>query len=89
MLEAEIHDGKRTEIELIAAARSGNERAFEELTLPLRRELHVHCYRMLGSLEDVDDAFQETLLRAWRGLDNFQPRAPFRAWLYGSPPTSA
>jgi RNA polymerase sigma-70 factor, ECF subfamily len=82
MLEADIQDRKHTEIELLAAARSGDERAFEELTLPFRRELHVHCYRMLGSLEDVDDALQETLLRAWRGLDGFEPRAPFRAWLY-------
>jgi RNA polymerase sigma-70 factor (TIGR02960 family) len=81
-LEADIQDRKHTEIELLAAARSGDERAFGALTLPLRRELHVHCYRMLGSLEDVDDALQETLLRAWRGLDGFEPRAPFRAWLY-------
>lgn len=81
-LEADIQDGKHSEAELLAAARSGDERAFEALTLPLRRELHVHCYRMLGSLDDVDDALQETLLRAWRGLSGFEPRAPFRAWLY-------
>ena len=78
----EIQDGKHTEVELLAAARSGDGRAFEALTLPLRRELHVHCYRMLGSLDDVDDALQETLLRAWGGLGGFEPRAPFRAWLY-------
>jgi RNA polymerase sigma-70 factor (ECF subfamily) len=81
-LETEIRDREHTEAELLASARSGDERAFEELTLPHRRELHVHCYRMLGSLDDVDDALQETLLRAWRGLDSFEPRAPFRAWLY-------
>jgi len=81
-LEVDIQDGKHTEIELLGAARSGSERAFEALTLPLRRELHVHCYRMLGSLDDVDDALQETLLRAWRGMGGFEPRAPFRAWLY-------
>jgi RNA polymerase sigma-70 factor, ECF subfamily len=82
MLETEIYDGKRTELELFAKARSGDGRAFEELTLPLRRELHVHCYRMLGSLDDADDALQEALLRAWRGMGGFEPRAPFRAWLY-------
>lgn len=70
-----IHD-------LIAAARLGDGHAFADLAQPFRRELHVHCYRMLGSLDDADDALQETLLRAWRGLDRFVPRAPFRAWLY-------
>ena len=66
----------------LALAQAGDEGAFAELTLPLERELQVHCYRMLGSLDDADDALQETLLRAWRRLDRFQPRAPFRAWLY-------
>lgn len=70
------------ELVRLAAAQRGDEAAFDELTRPFRRELHVHCYRMLGSLDDADDALQETLLRAWRGLDQFQPRAPFRAWLY-------
>ncbi|MGI8825285.1 MAG: sigma-70 family RNA polymerase sigma factor [Chloroflexota bacterium] len=50
--------------------------------MPLQRELHVHCYRMLGSLDDADDAIQETLVRAWRQLGRFEPRAPFRAWIY-------
>jgi RNA polymerase sigma-70 factor (ECF subfamily) len=71
-----------SELERISAAQLGNERAFEELTLPLRREIHLHCYRMLGNLNDADDALQESLLRAWRQLDRFEPRAPFRAWLY-------
>jgi RNA polymerase sigma-70 factor, ECF subfamily len=66
----------------LAAARRGDEQAFERLLEPHRRALHVHCYRLLGSLADADDALQETALRAWRGLDGFEPRAPFRAWLY-------
>jgi RNA polymerase sigma-70 factor, ECF subfamily len=56
--------------------------AFEQLFEPHRRVLHVHCYRLLGSLHDADDALQETALRAWRGLDGYEPRAPFGAWLY-------
>ena len=67
---------------LLAAARAGDHDAFEHLIDPYRRELLVHCYRMLGSLEDADDAMQETLLRAWRKLDSFEGRAPLRAWLY-------
>ena len=67
---------------LVASSQEGDERAFAELTRPLQRELHVHCYRMLGSLADADDALQETLLRAWRQIGHFEPRAPFRAWLY-------
>jgi RNA polymerase sigma-70 factor (TIGR02960 family) len=66
----------------LIVAQGGDERAFEALTQPLRRELHLHCYRMLGTLDDADDALQETLMRAWRNLDRFEPRAPFRAWLY-------
>jgi RNA polymerase sigma-70 factor (ECF subfamily) len=67
---------------LIAAARTGDEEAFVRLTAPHRSVLHVHCYRLLGSLHDADDALQETLLRAWRGIGGFQPRAPLGAWLY-------
>ena len=68
--------------QLVAAARAGEERAFVELTSPHRAALHAHCYRLLGSLHDADDALQETLLRAWRGIDRFEPRAPVAAWLY-------
>jgi RNA polymerase sigma-70 factor, ECF subfamily len=67
---------------LLAAARCGDEQAFVRLTGPHRQALHVHCYRILGSLHDADDALQETMLRAWRGIDRFEPRAPLVAWLY-------
>src|SRR6266545_839740 len=69
-------------MELLAAATAGDEQAFVQLTAPLRRRLHVHCYRMLGSVHDADDALQETMLRAWRGIGRFEPRAPLQAWLY-------
>lgn len=67
---------------LLAAAGSGDSDAFQQLTEPLRREIHLHCYRMMGSLHDAEDLVQETLLRAWRRLDTFQGRSTFRAWLY-------
>ena len=67
---------------LLSAARGGDEQAFERLLAPYRRALQVHCYRLLGSLHDAEDALQDTSLRAWRGLDRFEPRAPFRVWLY-------
>jgi RNA polymerase sigma-70 factor (TIGR02960 family) len=63
-------------------ARAGDEEAFRELTEPHRRELQVHCYRILGSVQDAEDMVQETLLAAWRGLDAFERRASLRAWLY-------
>jgi RNA polymerase sigma-70 factor (ECF subfamily) len=66
----------------VAAAREGDETAFAELVEPHRRELQVHCYRMLGSLEDSEDVVQETFLRAWRNRKSFQGRSSFRAWLY-------
>jgi RNA polymerase sigma-70 factor (TIGR02960 family) len=66
----------------LARARAGDEQAFRELTESHRRELQVHCYRILGSVQDAEDALQETLLSAWRGLDGFQERSSLRAWLY-------
>ena len=67
---------------LLDRARAGDEQAFAELTEPFQRELHVHCYRILGSLQDAEDALQETLLAAWRGLDGYEQRASLRTWLY-------
>jgi RNA polymerase sigma-70 factor (ECF subfamily) len=67
---------------LLSAAQAGDERAFAELVAPYRRALEVHCYRMLGSLSDSEDLVQETLLRAWRALDRYEPRAQFQTWLY-------
>ncbi|GAA1287103.1 RNA polymerase sigma factor [Planotetraspora silvatica] len=68
--------------DLISRARAGDGDAFRELTEPHRRELQVHCYRMLGSFQDAEDALQDTLLTAWRGLAGFQGRASLRTWLY-------
>ena len=68
--------------DLISRARAGDGEAFRELTEPYRRELQVHCYRMLGSLQDAEDALQDTLLAAWQGLGGFQGRASIRTWLY-------
>src|SRR5438105_7297563 len=68
--------------DLISRARGGDGDAFRELTEPHRRELQVHCYRMLGSLQDAEDALQDTLLAAWQGLPGFEGRASIRTWLY-------
>jgi len=68
--------------DLISRARTGDGDAFRALTEPHRRELQVHCYRMLGSLQDAEDAVQETLLAAWQGLGGFEGRASLRTWLY-------
>ena len=68
--------------DLLTRARAGDGDAFRELTEPHRRELQVHCYRMLGSLQDAEDAVQDTLLAAWQGLAGFEERASIRTWLY-------
>lgn len=67
---------------LVAAATSGDEAAFAQLSARHRRELLVHCYRMLGSYDEAEDMVQETFLRAWRRRETYAGRAPFRAWLY-------
>src|SRR6202046_2556585 len=66
----------------LARAQRGDEDAFAQLTAPHHRELQVHCYRILGSLQDAEDMLQETLLAAWRGLEQFEGRSSLRAWLY-------
>jgi RNA polymerase sigma-70 factor (ECF subfamily) len=66
----------------LARAQRGDEEAFTELTEPYRRELQLHCYRILGSLHDAEDLMQETMLAAWRGLERFEGRSSLRSWLY-------
>ena len=68
--------------DLIARAKTGNAHAFQELVEPYRRELLVHCYRMLGSFQDAEDALQDTLFAAWQALGGFDGRASIRTWLY-------
>ncbi len=75
-------DARVVTADLISRARAGDGDAFRELTEPYLRELQVHCYRMLGSIQDAEDALQNTLLTAWQGLSGFEGRASLRTWLY-------
>ena len=69
--------------DLLSRARAGDGEAFRELTDPHRRELQVHCYRMLGSFADAEDTLQDTMLAAWQGIGGFtEERASLRTWLY-------
>ena len=77
-----MHDQTSKEIEQLTAARRGDPQQFSELTEPYRRELQVHCYRILGSLHEAEDMVQETMLKAWKRLDTYEGRASFRSWLY-------
>src|SRR2546429_8147414 len=70
------------ERDLLESARGGDEGAYGRLVESHRSELHAHCYRMLGSIHDAEDALQEAFLRAWRGLPKFEGRSSVRSWLY-------
>jgi RNA polymerase sigma-70 factor (TIGR02960 family) len=77
-----MEEGESVTADLMARARAGDGDAFRAMTEPYRRELQVHCYRMLGSFQDAEDALQDTLLAAWQGLGGFEGRASLRTWLY-------
>jgi Sigma-70 region 2 len=67
---------------LLQRARAGDDSAFEELVAPYRAQLHAHCYRLLASAHDADDALQDALIGAWRGIGGFEGRSSLRGWLY-------
>jgi RNA polymerase sigma-70 factor (TIGR02960 family) len=78
----DMTDTERAARTRLARAQRGDEQAFDALTEPHRRELQLHCYRILGSVQDAEDLLQETLLAAWRGLEQFEGRSSLRTWLY-------
>src|SRR5689334_23191246 len=82
ILEGTRPEGGVMTTDLLIKARAGDGSAFRELTEPYRRELQVHCYRMLGSVQDAEDVLQDTLLAAWRGRAGFEGRSSVRTWLY-------
>jgi len=82
MSSAPRTSAKANEQELLEAARQGDEDSYGRLVAQYRAQVHAHCYRMLGSVPDAEDALQEALLRAWRGLPRFEGRSSFRSWLY-------
>jgi RNA polymerase sigma-70 factor (TIGR02960 family) len=77
-----LDEDEATRAELLDGARAGDGEAFRRLTAPHRHELLVHCYRMLGSLQDAEDTLQDTLLAAWQALPGFEARSSLRTWLY-------
>jgi RNA polymerase sigma-70 factor (ECF subfamily) len=77
-----VAQATQSESQLLEAAKGGDDGAFERLFAPYRPQLHAHCYRMLGSVHDAEDALQEALLRAWRGLPRFEGRSSLKSWLY-------
>ena len=82
MSPTDINKKPPAETTLLASAQAGDERAFRQLVEPHRRSIELHCYRMLGSLQDAEDVTQETLLRAWRRLDSFRGTSSIHTWLY-------
>src|SRR5262245_42500068 len=91
LLAMSAGDDSRTvhEIDVLTMARRGDHDAFRQLVEPHRMELHAHCYRLLGSVHDADDALQDALVRAWRGLPGFEGAARCARGCTGSRPTSA